>query len=55
MNFYKINEEFWKLEEFTLGVSRSFDHIGLTIQDSRNIIKKVDTPKVEVSNAVILS
>lgn len=41
MKNYKIRREFSELEEFTLNLPGTFDHIGSIIEDRRNIVKKV--------------
>jgi hypothetical protein len=45
MNPCVINEEFLELEEFALGIPKTFDRIGEIIQDDRNVIKKATTPQ----------
>ncbi|HMG91811.1 MAG TPA: lipopolysaccharide kinase InaA family protein [Chryseolinea sp.] len=45
MNRYMINEGYLPLEEFVLGLPKSFDGIGEIILNNRNVIKKVATPQ----------
>ena len=48
MKNYKIRREFSELEEFTLNLPGTFDHIGSIIEDRRNIVKKVIVKQVLV-------
>lgn len=43
MKSYTVRNEFSALKEFTLSIPDTFNEIGLTIQDKRNIVKKVTT------------
>ena len=45
MNSYKVNEEYSELEQFVVGMPKSFDHIGEVVHDHRNVVKKVTTPQ----------
>lgn len=42
---YSVRREFADLQEFTSSLPERFDRIGETIQDNRNVIKKITTPQ----------
>lgn len=43
MKEYEIRKDFHELEEFTINLKNTFDHIGSVILDNRNVVKKVVT------------
>lgn len=42
---YKVRGEFSDLTDFTLKLPHDFDRMGLAIHDSRNVVKKINTPR----------
>lgn len=43
MTSYTVREGFADLRDFTTNLPRTFDHCGVVIHNSRNVIKKIDT------------
>jgi serine/threonine protein kinase len=48
MKYYKLSKEFAGLTDFTLDLPRRFDTIGFTIDERRNVLKRVNTAYGEV-------